>query len=56
MKNGMRVIDCEHHFNLNVMMEEWRKTMTPEEWKGMGGDVRFDHPTGEIKKLIRFRS
>ena len=50
MKNGIRVIDCEHHFVQNLMMEEWRKTMTPEQWEAGGGVTRYDNPVDEVKK------
>ena len=52
MKNGMRVIDCEHHFDFEMMIEEWKKSMTPEEWKAMGGVELFDNPDGETKKIF----
>ena len=51
MKNGIRVIDCEHHFSLDLMVKEWKKTMTPEQWKATGGDVRFDNPVGLFKEI-----
>jgi len=51
MKNGMRVIDCEHHFDLELMIDEWRKSMTPEEWKLTGGDM-FDNPDEATKQIF----
>ena len=52
MKNGMRVIDCEHHFGFRLMMDEWKKTMTPEEWNALHGDERYDNPDPETKKIF----
>ena len=52
MKNGIRVIDCEHHFNLDLMIKEYKKTLTPEQWKASYSDIRFDNPVGEFKRLL----
>ena len=52
MKNGIKVIDCEHHFILDSMIEEWRKTMTSEQWEAGGGVTRYDNPTDELKKAL----
>lgn len=51
MKNGMRVIDCEHHYDLHMMLDEWKKTMTPEQWKASGGDM-FDKPDENTKRIF----
>lgn len=51
MKNGMRVIDCEHHFDFEMMIDEWKKTMTPEEWQTAGGEM-FDNPNEDFKKMF----
>ena len=37
MKNGLRVIDCEHHFNLDLMAKEFKESLTPEQWKAING-------------------
>ncbi|HJJ48016.1 MAG TPA: amidohydrolase family protein [Methanocorpusculum sp.] len=51
MKNGMRVIDCENHFEMELMIAEWRKSMTPEAWKAAGNDI-FDNPQGSKKEIV----
>lgn len=42
MINGMRVIDCEHHFNLKSMMEEYIKTLQLEKSDLLISDVPSD--------------
>lgn len=51
MINGMRVIDCEHHFDLELMINEYRKLLTPEEWSAIGGDL-FDNPSEQYKQMM----
>lgn len=51
MKNGMRVIDCENHFNFQLLVDENRKTMTPEQWKAERNDI-YDNPDEAKKKVL----
>ncbi len=51
MKNGMRVIDTEHHLEIKLMIDEWKKSMSPDQWKLAGGDM-FDNPDSAMKKLF----
>ena len=37
MKNGLRVIDCEHHFSLDLMSKEFKESLTTEQWKAING-------------------
>lgn len=52
MKNGMRVIDTEHHFDFKLMRDAWKNSMTPEEWQLSGSADRYDYADEAAKKLI----
>jgi len=50
MIKGFKVIDIEHHFDLELMIDKWRKSMTHEEWIATGGDT-IDNPTPSSKMM-----
>ena len=54
MKNGMRVIDCEHHFSLDVMMEEFEKSMSPEQWDALNGWKKLDEEQKNCNSVLDF--